>query len=153
MRMDELERIVQGRMFQYSSYKQELASFETAALNQTVKISETGVRGSYISDPTARGGVLLAEPPPKVKEKYEWCAAIDEAHQDCLDEDMGNPFGLAYVMEKNFAIGGEPHPKAQNETYRKRICHDCNIAESTFYVWLKRITGHAIYRAAKRGLI
>lgn len=144
----ERERIVQGRMFRYAEYRREIEEFVARAMQQTAKSRDAVVQSSFISDPTARGGIMLADPPPKIAEKIAWCEVVDDTRNELADEPV-----MLYVMEHNFGIDGEPHPREKNGECRKAICEYCGISESTFYMWLERITNIALYHAGRRGLV
>ena len=148
------ERHVHARLFSYAGYKKEIDEFFETALRQTAKQDDqSGVRGSFRSDPTARGGVMLADPPPRIREAMAWTRAIDDAWSECEMLDGGNPYGLAYLLERNFCLTGGPRPRSQNANARRRICEECGIAERTFYLWLDKVTSIAIYHASHAGLL
>ena len=154
MMATERERHVHARLFSYASYKREIDEFFETAMRQGARTSEPGVtNGGYKSDPTARGGVMLADPPPRIQEAMAWVRAIEDAWAECEMLDAGNPYGLSYLLERNFCLTGEPRPRRQNAHARRRICEACGIAERTFYLWLDKTTSIVIYHASRAGLI
>ena len=147
-------RCVHGNLFAYKKHKQAIDDFVAKAMRQSGKRWDSaGGRGSFRSDPAARGGMLLADPPPRIKSALDWCCAIEDAWAECRMLDDGNERGLAYLMEENFCLTGDDHTRDCNREARMRICVACEISESTFYAWLHRVTNIVCYHAAQRGLI
>lgn len=148
------DRRVQGNLFAYAKHRRDVDDFVAVAMRQNGKRWDGfGAHGSFKSDPAARGGVLLADPPPRVRASLLWCEAIEDAWAECRMLDDGNERGLAYLMEQNFCLDGVERSKDKNRECRAAICAACGISESTFYQWLSRVTEITGYHAARRGLV
>ena len=147
-------RCVHGNLFAYKKHKQAIDDFLAKAMRQSGKRWDSaGGRGSFRSDPAARGGLMLADPPPRIRHALDWCEAIEDAWAECRMLDDGNERGLAYLMEQNFCFDGAERSKEKNRECRADICVACGISESTFYQWLSRVTEITGYHAARRGLV
>lgn len=150
----ERARTIHGHLFRYSADRLELEDYYEQAFRKNGKHREAGVRGSFVSDPTARGGVMLAHLPPVLRIKADWCAAIEDALVECKVEDGDNLTGLAYIMKEYFCLFKEPRPKAKNGEAVDAICAACGIHHrSGFYSKVSKITDIVMYHAAKRKLI
>jgi len=157
MQYDDRIRIVRGRLFGYYNDKQTVEEFIEAASHQTRKMSEDSIRGSYKSDPTARGGIMLADPPPKIAYKRAWIKAIEDAWAELHLEDHAYrrvpERGKAYVMEKYFCLTRPQRRKTLNDEARDQLCSECGISVRTFYNWLSDITAVVMQQAIRRGLL
>lgn len=148
----ERNKEIHYHLYSYAAHKSDIEAYVSRAMRKTGRMNETGIRGSYISDPTARGGVMLAEFPKRLQKKADWVAVIEDAWAECLAEDNGEPHGLAYLMERNFCLTGAPREKKLNEEAQKRICDECGISKSTFFARLAKITRIVEYHATQKGL-
>jgi len=148
------ERYAHKIMFTYQDNKELVQNFMSKAYRYTYKMSdEPMVQKTFKSDPTARGGILLADPPEYIRDAVLKTEAVEAAWQEVKELDCGEPFGLAYLMEKNFCLTGNRRSKSANAVVRHKICSDCGIADRTFYSWMGQITDIMIYHATKRGLM
>lgn len=154
MNTRERVRCVHGNLYAYARHKQTIDDFVARAMRQNGKQWDSaGSRGTFRSDPAARGGMLLADPPPRIKSALDWCCAIEDAWAECRMMDDGNERGIAYLLETYFCLGGKGRNRDKNHESRAAICAECGISETTFYAWLGRITEIVCYHAAQRGLI
>lgn len=157
MQYDDRIRIARKQLYAYYLDKQVIESFVDKATRQTQKMGEEYVRGTYRSDPTARGGIMLADPPKDIRIKVEWVKAIEGAWAELHLEDQAYrrvpSRGKAYVMEKFFCLTRPPRRRELNEETREQLCDECGISVRTFYNWLSQITNTVIHHATRRGLL
>lgn len=157
MKYDDRIRIARGKLYAYYSDKQRIEAFIEAASKQTRKMGDDAIRGTYKSDPTARGGIMLADPPPKMANRIEWVKAIEDAWAELHLEDHAYrrvpERGKSYVMEHYFCLTSPPRRKELNESARDKLCEECKISVRTFYNWLTQITQTVMQQAIRRGLL
>lgn len=150
------QRAAQGKLFKYASYKALIAEYEARALSQTRKCDTQYIKGAYRSDPAARGGVMLADPPHRIQIRMAWCSAIENAWAECKAEDAANgrsDVGMAYVMEEYFCLNKPPRDKEKNGEAREAMRKRCDISTRTFYEWISEIVDTVVYHAAKQNLL
>jgi len=148
------ERFAHKILFSYQDNKDEVQKFLTKAYRYNYKTSdEPSVMSTFKSDPTARGAMLLLDPPEHIRNAVLMVETVEAAWQEVKELDCGEPFGYSYLMEKNFCLTGKQRSRDQNAMMRHKICADCGIAERTFYSWMWQITEIVIYHATKRGLM
>jgi AcrR family transcriptional regulator len=157
MQYDDRIRIARKQLYAYYADKEAIESFIEAATRQTQKMDAEFVRGTYRSDPTARGGIMLADPPAAIRAKVEWVKTIEDAWAELHFEDHAYrrvpEHGKAYVMEQFFCLTLPPRRKELNEEARDKLCAECGISVRTFYNWLTQITQCVIQHATRRGLL
>ena len=149
-------RKVRAMLYQYQRFVKRKAAYTVRAMGQTGRHDESGIRGTYKSDPTARGGCMLADPPHRLAREWEWIDAINDAWAECmyLDKTAGREGnGLAYTIERLFCLTGEPRPKEKNSEAVREIAEACGISERTVYDWRDYITGIVEFHAGKRALL
>lgn len=114
------------------------------------KGDQSGIRGTSISDPTARIALKLAEPPRCIAEMREWVCAINDGWAElmCVDEvKRMSGSGKAYLLEKYYGL---LEPIAENRA--EEIMESCSISISTFYVWLDDAVDTVVQHAIARKL-
>lgn len=156
MQANSRRRIVQKKLFQYREYCAAIDEYVQCSCGQTMRKNETGVRGSFRADPTARGGIALANPPKSITYMMRWVQAIEDTWRECAledDADCLEGIGLVRLMVDYFCLATEPRPRDENEQARERLCETCGISRSTFYERLNRISDIAVYHAARNGLL
>lgn len=158
MNYSKVAGFIYAHLFRYSRYVEAITDFEESALRQLQK-QDGGehIRGSYVSDPTARGGILLAEPPKHIARMKEWVAVIDFVYdQMLLDDDAygrGNR-GIAYVMTTYFCLNGQDkRDRTENGEMKQVLCKRCRVTERTLYGWLHKIGESVAVIAEKKGLL
>ena len=62
MTQREREQVTRRHLYRYAQYVRDVQQYEQSVFGASPQ-NETGIRGSEISDPTARSGIALAEPP------------------------------------------------------------------------------------------
>ena len=153
----ERRRTAQKHAFCYQAYREEVLTYRADALSSLRSPRTDSIPGSTgagtHSDPTEKAGIRLADMPEHLKTKWKWVKAIEDTWKECKEEDWGEPFGLAYLFEKNFRLTGEVTGKELNAAVREKIIADSDICVKTFYNRLEAITDMLVYHAAKRGLI
>lgn len=157
MQYDDRIRLARKHLYSYYADKLAVEDFIASASRQTQRMNDDAVRGTFKSDPTARGGIMLAEPPTKIARKVEWIKAIEDAWAELYLDDQAYrrvpSRGKAYVMEMYFCLTQPPRRKELNEIARDQLCNECKIAVRTFYNWLSDITQAVIHQATLRGLL
>lgn len=143
------EKIVRQNMYAYQRYVEEWDEFRNKALTRTPEHDGTGVRGSTISDPTARGAVMLADMNDTIRKHMEWVAAVDDAMEECVMLDQGHENGFAYVLRENT----RKRFGRSRKVIRRMCCAECGISDRTYYDWLSRITMLVQLAAERRGLL
>lgn len=153
MTVFERTRTVYRHLFRYNKYKERIDEYTDSAMRRNVKTDNAGVRGTYRSDPTARGGVMLAQLPKRIAAKVQWCGAIEDTLAECKMEDGNDDYGLAYILREYFCVGTEPRDEDKNAEAITNICNVADISRSTFFRRVSRITDIVLYHAARRKLI
>ena len=149
----EREKLVHCKLYEYRRSREEVDRYQDRALGRGSRSFEAQIKSNVHGDPTAKAGIMLAEMPMHIAEKAAWCEVIESAWAECVLEDEGVLHGTAFVLEKNFELSGEGHAKEKNAEYRQKLCEECGISESTYYMRLKNATAIVMYHAARRGLI
>ena len=149
---------VYSHLYRYAKYVEAITDFEESALRQLQKMDGgEHVHTSYVSDPTARGGILLAEPPRHIAVMKEWVAVVDMAYEQLLMDDeaynRGNR-GIAYVMSVYFCLNGqERRDRSKNAETRIALAKRCKVTDRTIYGWLNKIGQTVAILAEKKGLL
>lgn len=129
-------RCVHGNLYAYKKHKQAVDNFVARAMRQNGKRWDGAGRPStFRSDPAARGGLMLADPPPRIRHALDWCKAIDDAWAECRTLDDGNEHGLEYLLVEYFCLTGDDHTRDCNREARMRICVACEIGSAENFVY------------------
>ena len=144
MTQKDRERIVRRHLYRYALYVRELRQYEQAVFGAP-QHDGTGVRGSEISDPTARSGIALAEPPPSLGQHRRWIDAIDAAMNELAGMDGTDG-------QRMFGLDGQRHKRRENRDTALKIAIDCNLSVRAMYDRAGTIINTVIYHAAKAGL-
>ena len=157
MQYDDRIRVARKQLYSYYMDKQIVKDYFDAAHKQTRKMGDDAIRGTFKSDPTARGGIMLAEPPDYIAERIAWIKAIEDAWAEMHIDDQAYrrvpARGKAYVMEIFFCLTQPPRRRDRNEQARNNLCRECKIAIRTFYNWLSDITNAVVAQATLRKLL
>lgn len=151
MTQKDRERIVRRHLYRYALYVRELRQYEQAVFGAP-QHDGTGVRGSEISDPTARSGIALAEPPPSLGQHRRWIDAIDAAMNELAGMDRTDGQGYVYICTRMFGLDGQRHKRRENRDTALKIAIDCNLSVRAMYARAETIINTVIYHAAKAGL-
>lgn len=133
-------RSIEGRLYRYEDMKSTIQAYEDAHCSHR-GAPQTGLpRGQAVrSDPTARGALALAEPPPAIALSIRWVKAIDRA-LDRLTAQSPNVWDIA----RSYYIAGSELP------VRRRIAQLCthlNIERAAFNQY-RRCIVHSVYLQA-----
>ena len=107
----------------------------------TASTEGMGVKSSNISDPTGRGGIMLAtaEYQTLTQEELIWMLAIDAAKAD-LDgyaPEIGRVMSIVYGLDPN---DWRPRTKGNRAKYRIKAMMECGIdRDNTYYEWRQKI--------------
>lgn len=153
MTASERTRFIHQHLFQYCAYKRKIEDYMQRAMRQGRQMREANVRGSFISDPTGRGGVMLADMPEELQAGQKWVDAVDLALGECAIEDGAEEHGLVYIARKFFCLEGDGRDREKNRAAIAEICSDCGIQRSTFYRKIDHVTDMVMYHATSLGLI
>ena len=149
--------VARKQLYSYRWDKIVIEEYIESCSRQARKMGDDAIRGTFKSDPTARGGIMLAEPPERIARRVEWVKAIEDAWAELHLEDQAYrrvPHrGKAYVMENYFCLTQLPRRKERNDAARDKLCEECKISIRTFYNWLSDITACVIAQATRRGLL
>ncbi len=144
------ERIARKHLYRYAQYARDVRQYEQSVFGATH--NETGIRGSEISDPTARSGIALAEPPKDLRSKRRWIEAIDASIIDLALMDGHDAYGYVYICTHMFGMNGQKHKRDENRETALKIAGDCNLSVRALYNRAGTIVNTVIYHAAGMGL-
>lgn len=151
----ERRREAMSHAFRYQAYKAEVAEYVRSAMTQTGKqqLGGTPVSSGHRSDPTARAAIKLADMPEHIRTKALWVAVVNDAWKECIDDDNGDPYGLAFILERNFRLTGETLGPEHNASVRSSIRERAGMNRTTFYNRLEEVGDILVYHAVKRKLL
>ena len=152
MNQRDREREIRRRLYEYASYKKDIDEYVDSIINSTPSFDESGVRGTAVSDPTARAGVALANMPRDLETKQQWVEAIEEALAELQELDGSDTHGYVYICVRVFGMQRR-HKKKKNREVAIKVAMDCNMALSTLYNRLAVVTKIVLFHATKRGLL
>ena len=150
MTQREREQTARRHLYRYAQYVREVRQYEQSVLGATH--NETGIRGSEISDPTARSGMALAEPPKDLGHKRQWIDAIDAAMDELAGMDGQDAYGYVHICTRMFGLDGQRHKRRENRDTALKISMDCNLSVRALYGRVNTIVNTVIYHAAELGL-
>ena len=150
MTQREREKTARRHLYGYALYVREIRQYERSVYGATR--NETGIRGSEISDPTARSGMALAEPPADLQRKRAWIEAIDAAIDELRQMDAGNAHGYVYICTHIYGLNGQRHKRRENTETSLKVANDCTMSVAALYYRVKTIVSVVIYHAGQRGL-
>ena len=113
----------------------------------------TGIRGSFVSNPTMHNGIALADPPEKIKREWAWIRVAENTLKECRDIDIccgrDPQCGLARLMQEEYQMKSLVKEKRS----KVKIAKQLSISRGKFYRWKEKILEIAIYYAGKEGLL
>lgn len=150
--------VVYSRIYSYARYMDAIAEYEERAMHNTRKDDGAEyIRGSYQSDPTARGAVALIDLPPRIRTMQRWVDVIDMAIEKARAEDyvyQRKPGrGSAYAMQAYFCMRGPARDKSRNADMRMTLAKRCGVTPRTIYSWLHMFAESVYTYAEQEGLI
>lgn len=152
MTQKEREAEVRKKLYKYAAYRKDIEDYESIVYDSP-KHDDSGVRGTDISDPTARIAVALANPPPNMRMKYLWVNAIDDALDEMELADDGNKRGLVFIATAIYGLDGKRHKKRKNRDTAIKVAMDCELSRSALYYRLTLISSIVMYHAILHGLL
>ena len=86
-------------LYRYQRHKREIEEHEASCFGHSQEDNE-GIRGSEISDPTARGAISLVNPPLKIEAAQAWVKVIEIAWQEMtmIDKDSAEVLEMFYGL-------------------------------------------------------
>ena len=151
MTQKDRERITRRHLYRYTQYVREVRQYEQAVFGAP-QHDGTGVRGSEISDPTARSGIALADPPRRLEQHRRWISVIDAAMDELAGMDGQDVHGYAYICMRMFGLDGQRHKRKENRDTALKISGDCNLSVRALYGRVSTIVDTVIYHAPNAGL-
>jgi hypothetical protein len=150
MTQRERERLAKRHLYSYSNDIDDVTEFENMMF-ATPKHDESGIRGTGISDPTARIGIALASPPKHIEEKRSWIRAINSALDELKEMDDGSNHGYAYIATKIYGLDGKRHKRRENRDTAIKVADECFISQRTLYYKMRQIINIVIVHAVQHG--
>ena len=150
MQMRDCYRIAERFLYRYRRNKAEADAFEEGCSYKADCMGGEGVKSSGISDPTARGGMRLAEPPDDVKELQRWTWSIETAWADL----MHNEPPKARILEVYYGLNNMNGRRREDSLkVRLQVMEELHISERTFYNWKNDAVGAVIFAAIQKGAL
>ena len=155
MTQQDRRRAAMSHAFRYQEYKAEVQAYIDWAMSQTGKqqLGGTGISSGHRSDPTARAAIKLIDMPEHIRTKALWVRAVNDAWRECKEDDAGEKYGLAFLLEHNFRLTGDILGPEHNTAVRAYIIEQAGITRPTFYNRLEAVCDILVYHAAKRKLL
>lgn len=145
-----LYKAAEGALYRYQQNKATVEAFELRAIMGRKPQNEETRRGSYHSDPTARGGMMLANRPQYVRDAMLWVWAVETAWAEM---EAFAP-QRARLMEKYYGLT-DPNgrPKDRQPAVRYRIMEELSIGYTTFYQWRSDCVDAVIHAGIQCGVL
>lgn len=145
------EQVARRHLYRYAQYVRDVQQYEQSVFGTSPQ-NETGIRGSEISDPTARSGIALADPPKALEQKRKWIDAIDAAMRELARMDAGAERGYTYICTHIYGLDGQKHKRKENSDTAAKIAEECFLSIRALYGRITTIVNIVIFHAAERGL-
>lgn len=148
--MHNMYRGVERHLYMYQQHKREVEAYEAHCIDRHKAPTNEGVRGSYRSDPTARGGINLVDRPAHIQEAMLWIWAIETAWAELTAYKPEH----ATLMETYYGLSmpfGRSKDKATATKYSLMNC--LNISERTFYAWKDDIVDAVAHAGIQCGVL
>lgn len=144
------EKTARRNLYRYAQYVREIRQYEQSVFSATH--NETGIRGSEVSDPTARSGIALADPPVDLRHMRLWVYAIDAAMDELAGMDGQDTHGYVHICTRIFGLDGKRHKRRENRDTSVKIASECSMSVAALYCRVKTIVNVVVYHAAELGL-
>lgn len=150
MSMRDCYRAAEKYLYRYRKIKAQVETYEEESAYKADTMGGEGVKTSGKSDPTAKGGIRLAEPPEEIATLQDWVWAIETAWADLThyEPQKARLFEVYYGLD---SMTGRPRGKAGYT--RDAIMHELHISEKTFYNWRNEAVEAVIYAAIQKGAL
>ena len=150
MQMRDCYRAAERFLYRYRRNKAQVAAYEEGCAYKADCMGGEGVKTSGISDPTARGGMRLAEPPEDIKVLMDWTWAIETAWAGLTHYEPQK----ARLLEAYYGLSNMSGRKREDSLkVRLRIMDELHISEKTFYNWRNDCVGAVIFAAIQKGAL
>lgn len=146
MTQREREQTVRRHLYRYAQYVREVRRYEQSIFGSP-QTNETGIRGSNVSDPTARSGIALADPPKTLERKRRWIIAVDSAMDELSSMDGGDERGYVFICTHVFGLDGHRNKCRANRDSVLKIACDCNLSVRALYGRISTIINTVIFYA------
>ena len=150
LNMRDCYRAAERHLYRYRRIKEEVAVYRASCAYKADTAGGEGVKTSGKSDPSAMGGIRLADPPQDIKEKQGWVWAIETAWAELTHYDRPK----AILMERYYGLNRK-HGRPRDESLKVRleIMDELHIGNSTFYAWRNECVDAVIYGAIQCGVL
>ena len=145
-----LYRAAERALYRYQEHKRTVEMYEARCMRCQKPQSETGIRSSYRSDPTARGAIMMAERPQDVKDAMLWIWAIETAWAELLAYYPPR----ARIMEVYYGLNNVNGRERNKATETRMILQDeLSIEQATFYRWKNDVVDAVIHAGIQCGIL
>lgn len=115
-------------LYRYQRHKREVEEYEAGCFDHSKEDNE--IRGSEISDPTARGAINLANPPQRIETAKGWIRVIETAWQEMtmIDKESATLLEMFYGLNL-------PNGRKRKDSIRMvvKLMDELHISDRTFY--------------------
>ena len=148
--MRDCYRAAERHLYRYKRLKEDVKAYEDSCTYKADTTGGEGVKTSNKSDPSAMGGIRLADPPQDIKQKRDWAWAIETAWAELTHYDSPK----AVLLEKYYGLNNR-NGRAREDSLKVRleIMNTLHISNSTFYAWRNECVDAVIYAAIQRGVL
>lgn len=144
-------RITEKQMYQFQKLKKQVAEYmEEAESLKGLDLTADRVKSSGKSDPTAVGGLRIAEPPREIALKMAWIWAIESAWKKLAhtSPEKAELFEVYYGLNN---IEGRPRELAGQ--VRVAFTEKHNISYRAFFLWKKDVVEAVVIAACQKGAL
>lgn len=122
-------------MYNYCKIKAEIAEMrEDIEESQCYQLNETGIRArGEISNPTLNKTIALEK---NLWYHETWCSVVEQVFKDIKGTKYERLARMKYIEHRGWGT----------------ICHDMNIARTTFFTWVKELVDEIIMLAIEKGI-
>lgn len=150
MSMRDCYRAAEKYLYRYRKIKAQVETYEEESAYKADTMGGEGVKTSGKSDPTAKGGIRLAEPPEEIATLQDWVWAIETAWADLThyEPQKARLFEVYYGLD---SMTGRPRGNAL--VVRLHLMDELHISERCFYAWKDDCVTAVIYAAIQKGAL
>lgn len=148
--MSNLYRETEYRLYNYQNMIRDIEAFEAECTDRQRTRTNDNIKGTFTADPTAKGGVRMAEPPNHINEKRMWVGVIRGAWAEMETYEPEK----ARIIEALYGLGS-PKGVRRGEKGRiiRRLMGALNIGETTVKVWRRAAVNWVKEIAIYNGLL
>lgn len=144
MSASEREAYVRRRLYAYREMCERKLAYSDKVFGHSGG-DESGVRGTDISDPTARMAMAIADPPRRLKLEWMWIKVIDDALMEMMTYEGDR---LPYIADNVFCMH-LPRKKTENRKAMDILCDELSISRRTLYRRIDTIVRIVAYHATR----